>query len=317
MDATEAEFDALASATKTMSTQVAASTTEINETMAIAGQLGIQNDYLVDFTRTMIDLGNSTNIVAEDAASTLAKFANITSMDQAQFGNLGATLVDLGNNFATTEADIMNMSLRLAAAGEQVGLSEAQILGFAAALSSVGVRAEMGGSAFFQGADQHGSGCGHGRAGVGRFCPRVGHDGGAVSRRCGTATPPRRFQAFIVGLAQMDEEGISAIATLQEIGVAEIRLRDTLLRAVNANELFSKAQEMANIAWDGEHRAHREANKRYATTESRLTNLKNTAVLFASKSGTTSTRRYRNSSTARMTCWRASSKWTRHSASRS
>ena len=37
----------------------------------------------------------------------------------------------------------------------------------------------------------------------------------------------------------MDEEGISAIATLQEIGVAEIRLRDTLLRAVNANELFS------------------------------------------------------------------------------
>ena len=74
------------------------------------------------------------------AASTLAKFANITSMDQAQFGNLGATLVDLGNNFATTEADIMNMSLRLAAAGDQVGLSEAQILGFAAALSSVGVQ---------------------------------------------------------------------------------------------------------------------------------------------------------------------------------
>ena len=89
VDATEAEFDALASAAKMMSTQVAASTTEINETMAIAGQLGIQNDYLVDFTRTMIDLGNSTNIVAEDAASTLAKFANITSMDQAQFGNLG------------------------------------------------------------------------------------------------------------------------------------------------------------------------------------------------------------------------------------
>ena len=36
VDATEAEFDALASATKTMSTQVAASTTEINETMALS-----------------------------------------------------------------------------------------------------------------------------------------------------------------------------------------------------------------------------------------------------------------------------------------
>ena len=45
-------------------------------------------------------------------------------MDQSQFGNLGATLVDLGNNFATVESDIMNMSLRLAAAGHQVGLTE-------------------------------------------------------------------------------------------------------------------------------------------------------------------------------------------------
>ena len=96
----------------------------------------------------MIDLGNSTDIVANEAASTLAKFANITNMDQSLFGNLGATLVDLGNKFATTESSIMDMSLRLAAAGHQVGLSEAQILGFAAALSSVGIEAEMGGSAF-------------------------------------------------------------------------------------------------------------------------------------------------------------------------
>ena len=192
VDATETEFAALASATQTMSTQVAASTTEINETMAIAGQLGIQNDYLVDFTRTMIDLGNSTNIVAEDAASTLAKFANITSMDQAQFGNLGATLVDLGNNFATTEADIMNMSLRLAAAGDQVRPERSADIGFAAALSSVGVRAEMGGSAFSKALINMEVARSHGRAGVGGFRPRVGHDGGAVQGAVGTATPPRR-----------------------------------------------------------------------------------------------------------------------------
>ena len=143
VDATEAEFDALAEASKTMSTQIAASTTEINEVMATAGQLGIDKNYLANFTRTMIDLGNSTDIVANEAASVLAKFANITGMDQSEFGNLGATLVDLGNKFATTESSIMEMSLRLAAAGHQVGLSEAQILGFAAALSSVGIEAEM------------------------------------------------------------------------------------------------------------------------------------------------------------------------------
>ena len=97
----------------------------------------------------MIDLGNSTNMVAADAASDAARFANIMGMSQDKFQNLGSTLVDLGNNYATTESEIMEMSLRLPGAGKQVGLSEAQIMGFAAALSSVGIQAQMGGSACF------------------------------------------------------------------------------------------------------------------------------------------------------------------------
>ena len=280
VDATETEFAALASASKSMSTQIAASTTEINEVMATAGQLGIANDYLVDFTRTMIDLGNSTDIAANDAASTLAKFANITNMDQAQFGNLGATLVDLGNNFATVESDIMNMALRLAAAGEQVGLTEPQILGFAAALSSVGVRAEMGGSAFSKALVNMEVAAEAGGQALEDFA-RVSGLTAEGFKALWDSDPAAAFQAFIVGLAQMDEEGISAIATLQEIGVAEIRLRDTLLRAVNANELFAEAQETATTAWEENTALANEANKRYATTESRLTNLKNTALLFA------------------------------------
>ena len=284
VDATEAEFSALASASKSMSTQIAASTTEINEVMATAGQLGIANDYLVDFTRTMIDLGNSTDIVANDAASTLAKFANITTMDQSQFGNLGATLVDLGNNFATVESDIMNMSLRLAAAGHQVGLTEPQILGFAAALSSVGVRAEMGGSAFSKALINMEVAAETGGQALEDFA-RVSGMTAEGFKALWDSDPAAAFQAFIVGLAQMDEAGVSAIATLQEIGIAEIRLRDTLLRSVNANELFAEAQTTAVNAWEENTALTEEANKRYATTQSRLTNLKNTAVLFAQQIG--------------------------------
>ena len=127
VDATEEEFSQLSDGIKTMSTVVASSADNIAEVVAIAGQLGIGNNYLTSFARTMIDLGNSTDIVAEQAAFTLAKFVNIMRMDQSLFQNLGSTLVDLGNNYATTESAIMEMSLRLAAAGKQVGLSEAQI----------------------------------------------------------------------------------------------------------------------------------------------------------------------------------------------
>ncbi len=35
---------------------------------------------------------------------------------------------------------------------------------------------------------------------------------------------------------------------LDEIGIKEVRLRDTMLRAVNATDLFSRAQNMATSA---------------------------------------------------------------------
>lgn len=284
VDATEAEFDALAASSKAMSTQIAASTGEINEVMATAGQLGIRNDYLVDFARTMIDLGNSTDIVANEAASTLAKFANITNMDQSLFGNLGATLVDLGNKFATTESSIMDMSLRLAAAGHQVGLSEAQILGFAAALSSVGIEAEMGGSAFSKALVKMEVAAATGGEALDDFA-RVSGLTAEGFKSLFENDPAAAFQAFITGLSRMDEEGISAIATLSDIGIAEVRLRDTLLRAVNANELFARTQDVAISAWQENTALTEEAGKRYATTESRLINLKNTALLFAQQLG--------------------------------
>ena len=89
----------------------------------------------------------------------------------------------------------------------------------------------------------------------------------------------------ITGLSKLDDEGESAIATLNEIGIKEVRLRGTLLRATNATELFANAQARANRAWEENTALTVEANKRYATTESQLTNLKNKAMLFAQQLG--------------------------------
>src|SRR5690606_27254805 len=147
VDASEETLASLREEIRQMAKEMPASAVEIAGVAEAAGQLGIQTENIIGFTRTMIDLGVATNMTAEEAATALARLANITQMPQEQFDRLGATIVELGNNLATTEAEIVEMGLRIAGAGAQIGLAESEILAFAGALSSVGIEAEAGGTA--------------------------------------------------------------------------------------------------------------------------------------------------------------------------
>ena len=130
-----------------MSKDIPMSATEIARIAEAAGQLGIEADNVEKFTRVMADLGVATNMSGEEAATTFARFANITGMDTDQFENLGSAIVELGNNMATTESEIASLALGLAGAGSQIGLSEPEILGLAAAMSSLGIGSEAGSTA--------------------------------------------------------------------------------------------------------------------------------------------------------------------------
>lgn len=147
VDGTEEQLKELNGQLLDMSTTLPTSATEIAGVAEAAGQLGIEVDNVGDFTEVMVKLGMSTNLSAEEAASSLAKFANITKMSRRDYDNLGATIVDLGNNFATTERDIVEMATRLASTGTITGKTEPQMMAIATALSSVGIEAEAGGSA--------------------------------------------------------------------------------------------------------------------------------------------------------------------------
>lgn len=148
VDATPEQLSKMRQEIRDMAKEMPMAANEIAGIAESAGQLGIKTENITKFTKTMADLSVSTNLTSEEAASSLAKFANVTKMNQQDFDRLGASIVDLGNHFATTEADIVSMGTRLAGAGSQIGLSQGEIMGFATALSSVGIEAEMGGSAF-------------------------------------------------------------------------------------------------------------------------------------------------------------------------
>lgn len=93
--------------------------------------------------------------------------------------------------------------------------------------------------------------------------------------------PEKALTAFIKGLGESEKHGKSAIAVLDEMGITEVRLRDTLLRSANAGDLMSQAIQRGNKAFKENTALANEASKRYETTESKLKMLRNEAVNVA------------------------------------
>ena len=276
---TEEDYARLEAASKKMSTQLAAGTDEINTVMSTAGQLGIATENIEAFTKTMIDLGNSTtDLDANTAATEIAKFINIMGTSQKDIDRLGASLAYVGNRYATTEAPIMEMVMRIAGAGKQVGMTEAQVIGVATALSSVGIEAQMGGSAFSKALIKMELAAETGGQSLTDFATVSGMTAEEF-KNLWKADPTAAFIAFTKGIAQMDDEGISAIATLQDLGFKEVRLRDTMLRTVSNTRLMEDAVADATRGWQENTALTEMAGKIYATTAAQLTNLKNKASL--------------------------------------
>lgn len=273
-DLTDEELTDMSDAIKAMSTEIPASTTEIAAVAEAAGQLGIQKDALLDFTRVMTMLGTATNMTAEDAATALARFANITGMSADNYDRLGAVIVDLGNNFATTESEITQMGTRLASGGKLAGLTEPQIMALAAAMSSVGIEAEAGGTAMTQTLNAIEKAVATGEDSLQSFADVAGMSADSFAEMWNTDALGA-LTAFIRGLGNLDEQGESAVLVLEDLGLTGIRQSNMLKSLALAADQMDSAVQTANTAWDENIALTNEANKRYATTQSKLDMMQN------------------------------------------
>ncbi len=269
VDGTPQEMAQLEGELRGLAKTLPATHAEIAGVAEAAGQLGVSREHITEFTKTMIDLGESTNLTAEEAATSLARFSNIMGTNVDMVDNLGSTLVGLGNNFATTESEILAMGMRLAGTGRQMNMTEGDVLGLAAAMSSVGIEAEAGGTAMSMVMKKMDAAVREGGDGLAGFAEVAG----VSAEKFATAwreSPSKALEMFVGGLNRVQESGGSVAQTLTELGIKGIREQDTMLRLAGAHEELARALAAGNEEFVKNTALLAEANQRYETAESRM-----------------------------------------------
>lgn len=269
VNASEAEFKALSAGILDMTRRMPASAVEIAKVAESAGQLGIKKGAILGFTETMVMLGATTNLTADQAATSMARFSNIMQTPQESIRNTASALVALGNDGASTEAEIVDMALRIAGAGKTMNMTEGDVLGLANALSSVGIEAEMGGSAISKVMINIASAASKGGKELEAYAKVAGMLPDAFAKMV-KADPGQALTRFISGLGQVKREGGDLLGVLEKLDITEVRMRDTMLRVANAGDLVASSMRLGNQALRENTALQTEYEKRQQTTAAQL-----------------------------------------------
>jgi len=277
VDGSPEEMAALEEELRGLATTLPQTHGEIAAVAAAAGQLGVAKEDIAQFTETMVAMGVATDLSSEDAAMGMARLMNIMQSGADDVDNLGSAIVGLGNSGASTEGEILEMALRIAGAGHTIGLTEADVLALSSALASVGVEAESGGSSISTAMVMMSEAVNEGGDSLESFARVAGVTADEFAAKFRT-DPAVAIDMFVQGLGRIQSSGGDVFATMEELGMTEIRLRDNMLRLAGAGTLLTDSLATGNAAWDENTALMAEAERRYGTTEAQIAIAKNQLV---------------------------------------
>ena len=267
----ESFLSGLAEDFKRMSTEIPITAGELAEIATTAGQLGIAQDSVESFTETMAKLATATDLSADEAATMLAQFSNITGV--TDFERLGSVVAELGDATATTASKVVQMSQGMAASANLAGMSATDIMAVSAAVGSLGIEAQAGSTAMstlistLYKATETGDD-------LEAFASVAGMTAEQFKQAWATDAVSA-MNSFIQGLNDVERNGRSAVVILDELGITNVRQTKAILGLASAGDLLSNTIAQAGSAWENNTALTEKASVMYETTQAKITMMQN------------------------------------------
>ena len=264
-------IDQLGNDFKKMSTEMPITTSELAQIATTAGQLGIAQDNVERFTTVMAKLATTTDLSADEAATMLAQFSNITGV--TDYERLGSTIAKLGDATATTASKVTQMSQGMAASASLAGMKPTDIMAISAAVGSLGIEAQAGSTAMSTLINNMYKATETGEK-LTDFAKVAGMSGDEF-KKAWQDDAAGALNSFIQGLNNTERNGKSAIVLLDELGINNVRQTKAILGLASAGDLLTRTLSMANQAWDENTALDEKAGIMYETTQAKVTMMQN------------------------------------------
>ena len=267
----EEEMAALGDEFQRMAATMPITISELTEIATTAGQLGIAQENVRDFTQVMAELATTTDLSADRAATLLAQFSNITGT--TDYDRLGSTVAALGDSTATTASRIVEMSQGMAAAATVAGMSAQDVLGISAAVGALGGRTQTGATAMSQLITkiQLAVETGEGLEGYAKTAGLTAQE----FKRAWGEDAAGALNTFIQGLNDTEQNGKSALAVLNDLGITNARQLRVFTNLAQSGDLLTRTIDMANQSWTENTALQEKAGIMYDTTQAKMTTMQN------------------------------------------
>ena len=110
---------------------------DITAIATLAGQLGIAETSVADFTETVAKFSATTDLTVDAAATAFGRLDQLIDGVNGNFNNLGSAILAVGVDSVATESQIVNVSTQIASMGNLAGLTAADIVGLSGSLASL------------------------------------------------------------------------------------------------------------------------------------------------------------------------------------
>ncbi len=211
----------------------------------IAGQIGLKSTAdILKFSETIERLRISSDITGDESAQNFAKFIEVSKDAFENADRLGSVITRLGNNFATTESQVLKNASEIQKAVSIYEASAQSVLGLGAATSALGSEAETSRTAIQKTFGEFNNAIISGKN-LEQILRLTGLTQKELSQQFNTDATSV-FQKFIKGLNEVQKSGGNLGATLQELGIVEVR-QATVIGALATNYgVLESALDQAN-----------------------------------------------------------------------